>query len=129
MTEFPDSAAILARLETTISRFIRDIKLFANAPRAKKRTDLFTLLDELDVALKRDGKQLDADKIGDRLAKFYSRVDEKYKQADGSGGKHNADVDKYLKAATKATNDKYARDARAEVISHVIAGSSSKTKK
>ena len=96
---------------------------------AKKQTDLFTLLVELDVALKRDGKQLDADKIGDRLAKFYSRVDEKYKQADGRGRKPNPDVDKYLKAATKATNDKYARDARAEVISHVIAGPSSKTRK
>ena len=88
-----------------------------------KKTDLFTLIVEVhSLILKKS--PLDPRKVGANLASFYAQVDELYK----SGGSDediekkapHRDVFRYLKAATKATNDKYARVDRAEVIASIL---------
>lgn len=127
--EFPDGEAILKRLETVFA-FVEGCALPPTS-RAWKKTDLLTLLVELDAILNVSGNKLDPATIGPRLNKFYDHVDALYKQAKDSpaDSKYAAVVAKYLKAATKATNDKYARDARAEVISRVLLASPGRGRK
>jgi hypothetical protein len=92
---------------------------------------LLTLLVELDAVLNRSKKELNPALVGQRLDRFYNEVDALFKQADNQrlAPRGAAGVAKYLKAATKATNDKYARDARAGVVSRVILAPSAHGKK
>jgi hypothetical protein len=127
--DFPDSDLISSRLEVVFT-FIEACALPPNS-RAWKKTDLLTLLVELDAIINRSGKKMQPAKVGPRLTKFYGDVDALFSQKGVSqpGSKSAADIAKYLKAATKATNDKYARDDRAEVVSRVILGPSVRAKK
>jgi hypothetical protein len=67
---------------------------------------------------------LDPKAAGPRLLKFYNRVSELYKLDRagevGDSLKVDPNVLRYMKAATKATNDKYARADRAEVIAPLL---------
>lgn len=123
---FSDSEKITARLEKVFS--FLDACNLPETSRAWKKTDLLTLLVELDAVLNRSDKKILPENAGKRLIAFFDSVDALFKQSDESV-EPNASTAKYLKAATKATNDKYARDARAEVISRVITGSSRPKKK
>jgi hypothetical protein len=99
---------------------------FREKSRAWKQTDLFTLLVELHTALVVEKLPLDPAEVGPRIALFHDRVDELYqgrKLPDESEVPANAqNVFSYLKAATKATNDKYARVERARIIAELIRG-------
>jgi len=113
---FPMNSEVANRLQTTFS-FI-DQCSFDEDSRSWKKTDLFTLLTELDSALNVRKLPLDSKLLGDRLKALYAQVDQLFKL--GEGAKPDAEVFKYLKAATKATNDRYARIDRAEVVSKII---------
>jgi hypothetical protein len=90
-----------------------------------KKTDLFTLLVESCFLIRMGKAKLDPATAGPRLTEFYAQVDELYKSSPEreSGEDRNvpAHVLRYMKAATKATNDKYARVDRAEVIAPLLA--------
>ncbi|HZZ43135.1 MAG TPA: DUF262 domain-containing protein [Tepidisphaeraceae bacterium] len=127
--EFGDADNILKRIESVFT-FLEKCRLGPTS-RAWKKTNLLTLLVELDAIINRSKKRIDSSVVGPRLSKFYNEVDALFKQPADSPArsKSAADVANYLKAATKATNDKYARDARAEIVSRVILGSSGRAKK
>jgi hypothetical protein len=92
--------------------------------RAWKQTDLFTLLVELHTAILVDKLEVDAAKVGPRLERFYASVNELYKArklpAETEVPEGAQTVFDYLKAATKATNDKYTRVERARIIANLI---------
>jgi hypothetical protein len=97
---------------------------FREKSRAWKQTDLFTLLVEVHTALVVKKLSLDPETIGPRIEAFYTKVDELFKgrQLPEASKVPEAaqSVFTYLKAATKATNDKYARVERANVISALL---------
>ncbi len=118
--DFPEKAKLAQEIQVTLA-FIESCGF--EKCRVWKKTDLFTLIVEVhSLILKKS--PLDPHKVGSKLADFYAQVDELYKSpgADGDNEKKgpNRDVSRYLKAATKATNDKYARVVRAEVIASII---------
>lgn len=120
--EFPDEDKIQVELDRVFD-FVDRCGL-EDGSRAWKQTDLFTLLVELHSALAVGSLPIDPETVGQRLRAFYGQVDKLYQAkrlpADGEIPTGQEQVLQYLKAATKATNDKYARVERAEVISDLI---------
>ncbi len=120
--DFPEKDAVEAELEAAYL-FIENCAFPAKC-RVWKKTDLFTLLVEVCYLYRKGEAELDPATAGPRLASFYNEVDALYKaDPDGESGKARtvpAQVLRYMKAATKATNDKYARVDRAEVIAPLI---------
>jgi hypothetical protein len=119
---FPGGIKLGKELEAVFA-FIESCD-FDKKCRIWKRTDLFTLLVELYTLMIRNACSLDAAKVKSKLDDFYSQVDTLYKRG-GSDEELQADagspnVFRYLKAATKATNDKYARMDRADVIRELL---------
>lgn len=120
--EFPQTDAIRVKLDRLFD-FIERCG-FPDKSRAWKQTDLFTLLVELHTALVTDKMELDAGAVGKKIQGFYDRVDQLYAnrkvpdEDDVPAGSEN--VFSYLKAATKATNDKYARVERAKIIAELL---------
>jgi hypothetical protein len=96
---------------------------FTKKCRVWKKTDLFTLIVELRALLLKESP-LKPERVGPMLTEFYAQVDNMYKMqgTDEELAKRapHPNVFRYLKAATKATNDKYARLDRAEVIASVL---------
>ncbi len=121
--KFDEGEKIFTRL-ASIFAFVEKCGLPADS-RAWKKTNLLNLLVELDAILNRGKQKLNAKSVGPRLIKFYNQVDALFEEPGDSPpqSQSGTDVANYLKAATKATNDKYARDERAEIISRVILGS------
>jgi hypothetical protein len=119
---FPDEEKIQAELDR-VFEFINNCG-FDEHSRAWKQTDLFTLLVEIHSALVINKLPLDPASVGRRLTAFYDQVNHLFKgrriPEEGEIPTGQELVFKYLKAATKATNDKYARTERAEVISELI---------
>lgn len=97
---------------------------FHEKSRAWKQTDLFTLLVELHTALVVKKLDLSPEIVGPRLESFYVQVNELYKRKnlpeESKVPEDSQNVFVYLKAATKATNDKYARVDRANIISSLL---------
>jgi Protein of unknown function DUF262 len=123
--EFPDIKRVQAGLDRVFD-FIDECKLPEKC-RAWKQTDLFTLIIELHHLLITEQVKLNPTETGSALAAFYDQVNAVFKN---TGPKRNpllrvskTDVAKYLKAATKATNDKYARVDRGEVLETVLRSS------
>ena len=120
--EFPQQDKVQLDLDIVFS-FIDDCG-FDEKSRAWKQTDLFTLLIELHSELVVKKVSLAPRAVGAALRDFFDRVDRLYSdkklpdQVKIPAGQKQ--VFRYLKAATKATNDKYARIERAEVIGDVI---------
>jgi hypothetical protein len=67
---------------------------------------------------------LDPEKVRLKLADFYAQVNDMFRMEGSdeelSNKAPHPDVFRYLKAATKATNDKYARVDRAEIIASLL---------
>jgi hypothetical protein len=126
--EFPEKDRISAQL-ATVFNFIEQCG-FDDRSRAWKKTDLFTLLVEIYSAIVVRGLQLDPVVVGRQLEAFYADVATLWSTKGGATDEKMANVDtdviRYLKAATKATNDKYARVDRAEIISTVLEAALSK---
>lgn len=117
---FPKQEATTKQLETVFS-FI-DTCNFDKKCRVWKKTDLFTLIVELSDYLKKH--TLDPRKAKSTLESFYSQVDEmfalKAPDEELEAKSPSKNVFRYLKAATKATNDRYARVDRAAVIDSLL---------
>lgn len=117
---FPKAAAIRTRLDGVFA-FIEQCD-FAKKCRVWKKTDLFTLVVELSTYLEKH--ELTPTLVKTHLERFYSQVDEMFgsKASDEEleARAHTKSVFRYLKAATKATNDKYARVDRAAVIDSLL---------
>ncbi|RIK79532.1 MAG: DUF262 domain-containing protein [Planctomycetota bacterium] len=117
---FPKGKKIKSQIEQVFN-FIDECG-FDKKCRVWKKTDLFTLIVELSTYLKKT--DLDAKRVGEVLDAFYREVDERFALRtpveDTESGKSADRVFRYLKAATKATNDKYARVDRAEVIDSLL---------
>jgi hypothetical protein len=120
--EFPDEDRIQNELDHAFA-FIYSCE-FNGDSRAWKQTDLFTLIVEINSALVVRKLPLDPRAVGRKLIAFYDQVNGLFKGKripdEGEIPTGQEQVFKYLKAATKATNDKYARMERAEVISELI---------
>ncbi len=120
--EFPQQEKINIELEM-IFDFIERCE-FEKSSRAWRQTDLLTLLVELHKAIAVDRLTLDPALVGPAIKHFYGLVDEMYRarelpdEEDVPSGQKS--VFKYLKASAKASNDKYARIDRAEVIASLI---------
>ncbi|MCI0559672.1 MAG: DUF262 domain-containing protein, partial [Nitrososphaera sp.] len=115
--KFPKGAKLAKQLSEVFA-FVEQCG-FDRKCRVWKKTDLLTLLVELHALLSTN-IALDPAQVGKTLSEFYSQVDDMFKM-EGSDEElaakaPNPSVFRYLKAATKATNDKYAREDRAEVI-------------
>jgi hypothetical protein len=97
---------------------------FPERCRVWKQTDLFTLLVELHTGLVAKKVKLSPAIVGPRLEAFYSEVDALFKgrkvPEESTVPEDAQTVFAYLKAATKATNDKYARVERANIISGLL---------
>jgi uncharacterized protein with ParB-like and HNH nuclease domain len=120
--KFPKGAKLKKELASIFS-FIESCD-FDKKCRVWKKTDLFTLIVELHVMLSKK-QVLDAAAVKKKLTEFYDQVDSMYKMEGSDEDKEkrapHPNVFRYLKAATKATNDKYARVDRAEVIASILA--------
>jgi Protein of unknown function DUF262 len=120
--EFPDEDRIQNELDHAFA-FIYSCE-FNGDSRAWKQTDLFTLIVEIHSALVVRKLPLDPRAVGRKLIAFYDQVNGLFKGKripdEGEIPTGQEQVFKYLKAATRATNDKYARMERAEVISELI---------
>jgi hypothetical protein len=122
--EFPESDRMRSEIKK-VFEFVEKCS-FGDKSRAWRKTDLFTLLVEIHSGLIVRGLAIRPETVGKRLDAFYSRVDELYATNSGTAEledqKPGSEVLRYLKAATKATNDKYARVDRGEIIAkHIMA--------
>lgn len=119
--EFPQTDSIRLALDRVFD-FIERCD-FDEKSRAWKQTDLFTLLAELHTAIVIDKLSLDPAVVGPRLSAFYTQAHELYRErklpAESKVSENSRSVFSYLKAATKATSDKYARVERARIISEI----------
>jgi hypothetical protein len=117
-------AAKLGKQLAAVFEFIDECN-FDKRSRVWKKTDLFTLIVELSALLSKK-VPLEPSQVSAQLQDFFDAVNNMYKMkgTDEELAKKapNPNVFRYLKAATKATNDKYARVERAEVISSVLLG-------
>lgn len=116
--EFSEGPKIKSELEA-VFKFLDACNLPPDS-RAWRKTDLFTLLVECHSSLVVLGRPLDPEPVGRALDSFYRSVDALFgarKQPEGGEG---TQIFRYLKAATKATNDKYARLDRAEILQDLI---------
>jgi hypothetical protein len=119
--DFPLSAKVESGLEE-VFRFIDSCNFHAKS-RAWKQTDLFTLIVELYSILVEQRKTIDSKRVGPAIIAFYNSVDS-LSSSPGSieSNAQNEPIFRYLKASTKATNDKYARTERAAILLNVLNG-------
>jgi hypothetical protein len=118
--DFPDQGQI----ELGILRVFSFIEQCGFPPdsRVWKQTDLFTVLVELYSLLIMKKYSLSTSSVGTALGTFFAQVDDLYSQKTTENPAGQANVFRYLKASTKASNDKYARVERAEVVEAIILG-------
>jgi Protein of unknown function DUF262 len=120
--EFPQVDSVRVNLDRVFD-FVERCDFEARS-RAWRQTDLFTLLVELHTGLVVEKLELDPAAIGQRLKGFYAQVDGLYESKklpeESAVPQDLQTVFAYLKAATKATNDKYTRVERARIISDLI---------
>ncbi|MDZ4783260.1 MAG: DUF262 domain-containing protein [Planctomycetia bacterium] len=119
--KFPQGEELAKQIATTLA-FIESCG-FDKKCRMWKKTDLFTLIVEVHSLVLKN-LRLDPAKVKSSLQAFYAQVDDMFamKGSDEELTEKapHPDVFRYLKAATKATNDKYAREDRATVIATVL---------
>jgi len=116
---FPQAKTIEKQLQEVFA-FIEQCG-FDKRCRVWKKTDLFTLIVETHSLLLKS-VPLDPDNVAKKLIDFYAEVDKMFRMegTDEELAEKSRNVFRYLKAATKATNDKYARVDRAEVIGAIL---------
>jgi hypothetical protein len=83
------------------------------------------LLVEVRAALASE-MQLDPKVAGKKLEEFYGKVDKMFKEAGDNEDivSEAGAIFAYLKAATKATNDKYSRVIRGEYVGEILLSAS-----
>ncbi len=119
--EFPDSSLLSEGLQTVF--FFVEECAFPEDSRVWKQTDLFTLLVELYSILVTRRIDLVPAQVSVAVGDFLSKVSHLYGRRSSTATDPltaSDQVFRYLKAATKATNDKYARVERAEILSSIV---------
>jgi proline dehydrogenase len=115
--EFAEGGDLSNQIDETLA-FIENCN-FDKQCRVWKKTDLFTLIVEIHSQL-RNKCVLDPEKVKAVLVDFYSQVDTEAKlkrtNEDSVEKKQHSDVRRYV----KASNDKYARVDRAEIIAEIL---------
>lgn len=111
--DFPDNKEISERLFRTFS-FIDECGLDPKS-RAWKKSDLLTLIIEVDRAINLDGAALSPSELVERLEYFYRSADEA-----GLGGQPPYAT--YYKAALQASNDRINRMRRGFIIRNILLG-------
>jgi len=122
-----DGGLIAGGLETVFD-FLERCKL-GEKSRAWKKTDLLTLLVEVHSLIVSREVKLDPAVAGPRLKAFYESVGEMFSSGVDADVEPEAggEMFSYLKAATKATNDKYTRIVRANLIGGLLLKSGAET--
>jgi hypothetical protein len=117
---FPQEKKLRAEFEAIFEK----ISAFGlpSSSRAWRQIDLLTLLSETHHALFQDRLDVDSHGRGKELKNFYAEVDLfDESQEDGSPSVEFApQVIAYLKAATRASTDRYSRVQRGEIIESVL---------
>lgn len=113
--EFPQENEIRRRF-SRVRSFI-DNANFAPGSRAWKKTDLLVLFVELDRLLHREGAALRPQEVGERVNRFYARVEAELREA--TGDEH---LQAYVRTTLQATNDRASRLNRGRVIRMAILG-------
>lgn len=90
---------------------------FNKKSRAWKKTDLLALLVELDRLLWKDKAPLDPTLVGDRVNRFYAKVETELKDPTGDD-----DLQAYIRTTVQATNDRASRVNRGRVLRKAILG-------
>lgn len=111
--DFADAGVLSERFEA-VFHILEQLEL-PETCRAWKKVDLFTLIAEVDRAI-RESRLLDLDTVRARLLSFYDAVDTNSLWEGCDAAKH------YYKAAIQATNDRSSRISRGAGISAVLTG-------
>jgi hypothetical protein len=111
--EFPLSQDVSDRLDKSFA-FIDECG-FDNKSRAWKRSDLFTLIIEIDKAFV-EGLDLQPSVVLETLDLFYKDVDQFALDST------NMAVSTYYKAAVQASNDRINRERRGQIIRAILRG-------
>lgn len=109
--DFPPAEEVLARFDAVIS-FIEECG-FTQGSRVWRKADLFTLLIELDSALRVKGIELQPSHVIERLQDFYETVDSVGLEGDQLSAT-------YYKAALQASNDRINRLRRGLIIGGLL---------
>ena len=88
---------------------------FERSSRVWKRADIFTLIVECHRALQREGLDLDAGLVGQRLKAFYKQVDE-----SAHAGDAEASVARYYRAALQGSNGRRNRVHRGDTVAKIL---------
>jgi hypothetical protein len=117
-----EGALVAGGIETVL-QFLEHCKL-GDKSRAWKKTDLLTLTVEVHSLIVSREVKLDPHVVGPRLKAFFEKVDAMYASGVDTESEQEGELFGYLKAATKATNDKYSRVERARIIGAILAQNS-----
>lgn len=112
--EFPHKVDILQRINDAFNKISIPLLDASNARRLQQKSDLFTLVVEID-RFRNDN--LDVSAALTDLAKFYSEIDE---LAARSNRQFSDEVQEYFSAARSGTNDLSSRRRRGAVIEEIL---------
>lgn len=116
--DFPDAKELWEQLEEVFELIdlcgVPEDSLFWG------HTNLFSVIVEIHNALSRIGQKIDPDRLGPELVRFFESVEKVRGLVPLAGPVDESKVRTYLKASTKATNDKYSRIERATILSEII---------
>ncbi len=113
--EFPQEDEILARLQRAFS-FVETLHFSSNS-RVWQKTDLLTLLVELDRLLQHTAEHSESEEISTRLTEFYEKVN---RIARGDSEERDEAASEYFAATRSGANDRSSRIRRGRVISGVL---------
>lgn len=113
--DFPAEEDLRKRF--SLARDMIDRAHFNPRSRAWKKTDLLALFVEIDRILSKDKDILDPKVVGDRVNRFYDRVEVELK--DPTGDEH---LQAYIRTTLQATNDRVSRVNRGRVLRKAILG-------
>lgn len=111
--EFPEAEHLKAESEK-IFKFINDCNFPQNS-RSWRKAELLNLIVEIHRAKIKEGLDINPDKVGSDITKFFERVN-----LTGSGAEDCDEVTSYYKSAIQATNDRSNRIKRGQIISQII---------
>jgi uncharacterized protein with ParB-like and HNH nuclease domain len=112
---FPLEENMLNRLERTFS-YVESLN-FDRASRVWQKTDLFTLLVELNRILDTTENYGETEEISTRLTEFYDKVG---RVARGDSGERDEGASEYFAATRSGANDRSSRIRRGHVIAGIL---------
>ena len=119
-TKFPQLKKLQAEFESLFD-VVSNYELPSKS-RAWKQIDLLTLLAETHHSMFMDRLVFDAPTMGGKLNAFYAEVDQfdQDKTAKGDVAEQGSTIMRYLKAATRASTDRFSRMQRGTIIEAIL---------